>query len=156
MSEGIKLGLADPADPAIAALIQIHHETGRLYYDEADCHSLDTTAVRESGVTMFAAWLDGHAVAVGGLKSLGQGAVELKSMHTSEAARGRGVAKALLKHLLQAARDAGHTMIYLEAGRADEYAAPARALYARHGFSECPPFGDYVERDASIFMAREL
>jgi putative acetyltransferase len=160
MSEALTLGPADPRDPAIAALVQTHHDTSRLQYDEADCHSLDTQAVAESGVAMFAAWLDGQAVAIGGLKPFGStfasGAVELKSMHTSHAARGRGVATALLEHLLQAARDAGHADIYLEAGRADDYAAPARALYARHGFTECPPFGDYVAREASIFMTRAL
>jgi putative acetyltransferase len=152
----VRFGAADPADPQIAALIQTHHETGRLYYDEADCHSLDTDAVAEVGVAMFAAWLDGQAVAIGGFKDLGDGAVELKSMHTSRAARGRGIAAALLAHLMEVARQAGHHTMRLEAGRADEYAAPARALYARHGFTECAPFGDYVARDASIFMARAL
>lgn len=153
---GLRLGHADPADLQIAGLIRTHHETGRLYYDEADCHSLDTTAVAETGTKMHAAWLDGVAVAIGGLKDLGGGAVELKSMHTSEAARGKGVASALLAHLLEVARTSGYRNIYLEAGRSDDYAAPARALYARHGFIECPPFGDYVARDASIFMSRRL
>ena len=32
------------------------------------------------------------------------------------------------------------------------YFAPARALYARHGFTECGPFGDYREDPNSVFM----
>ena len=156
LSAGLQLDLADPADPQIAALIQTHHESSRRHYDEADCHALDTDAVAEKGVAMYAAWLDGQAVAIGGFKALGNGEVELKSMHTSKAARGRGVAAALLAHLMDAARNAGHHTMRLEAGRADDYAAPARALYTRHGFTECAPFGDYVAGDASIFMARAL
>ncbi|MEJ6393804.1 GNAT family N-acetyltransferase [Gymnodinialimonas sp. 2305UL16-5] len=152
----LRLSPADPASPEIASLIETHHQTGRLYYAVEDCHSLDTSAVAETGVTMYAAWLDGQAVAIAGLKDLGDGQVELKSMHTNEVARGRGVATALLDHVMQAARDAGCHTILLEAGRSDTYAAPARALYARHGFSECPPFGDYVARPASIFMSRRL
>ncbi|MEX3014185.1 GNAT family N-acetyltransferase [Gymnodinialimonas hymeniacidonis] len=152
----MRVGPADPSDPQVAVLIQTHHETGRLHYDEADCHSLDTDAVAEIGVAMYAAWLDGQVVAIGGLKALGQGAVELKAMHTSEAARGKGVASALLAHLMEAARTAGHHTMFLEAGRSDDYAAPARALYRRHGFTECAPFGDYVARDASIFMSCNL
>jgi putative acetyltransferase len=29
---------------------------------------------------------------------------------------------------------------------------PARALYARHGFVECAPFGDYRPDRNSVFM----
>ena len=32
------------------------------------------------------------------------------------------------------------------------YFLPARALYARHGFVECGPFGDYREDPNSVFM----
>jgi putative acetyltransferase len=34
--------------------------------------------------------------------------------------------------------------------------ASARALYARFGFVECPPFGDYRLDPNSIFMNLEL
>ncbi len=37
-----------------------------------------------------------------------------------------------------------------------EYFLPARALYERHGFRECPPFGDYVADPNSIFMSLHL
>ena len=43
----------------------------------------------------------------------------------------------------------------LETGRTDPY-APARALYERHGFVECPPFGDYGPDPNSIFMTLTL
>ena len=33
---------------------------------------------------------------------------------------------------------------------------PARALYARHGFEVCGPFGDYRPDPHSTFMTREL
>ncbi|MDO9497076.1 MAG: hypothetical protein Q7J48_15330 [Nocardioides sp.] len=37
-----------------------------------------------------------------------------------------------------------------------EFFAPARALYARHGFTECEPFGDYGPDPHSTFMTRQL
>ena len=152
----VRFGPADVTAPGVADLIATHKAALRLHYDEEDCHALDTTALAEAEAQMHAAW-DGDTVrAVGGLKPLGEGQVELKSMFTSEAARGRGVASGLLAHLLEAARTSGHSEILLEAGRSDDYAAPARALYARAGFAECPPFGDYVDRPASIFMHRDL
>jgi putative acetyltransferase len=36
------------------------------------------------------------------------------------------------------------------------YFAPARALYARAGFTACAPFGDYAEDSHSVFMTRVL
>lgn len=36
------------------------------------------------------------------------------------------------------------------------YFDAARALYARNGFVECPPFGDYREDPNSVFMTRTL
>jgi putative acetyltransferase len=36
------------------------------------------------------------------------------------------------------------------------YFAPARTLYARHGFVECAPFGDYRPDPNSVFMTLAL
>jgi putative acetyltransferase len=76
-------------------------------------------------------------------------------MHTAEAARGRGVGSALLREIMAAARARGMTRLSLETG-SWPYFLPARALYARHGFVECGPFGDYVEDPNSVFMTLEL
>ena len=54
-----------------------------------------------------------------------------------------------------AARAAGLTRLSLETG-AWPYFAPARALYARHGFVEGPPFGDYAPDPNSVFMTLDL
>ena len=43
----------------------------------------------------------------------------------------------------------------LETGAQDSFAS-ARSLYARAGFSECPPFGSYRPDPNSVFMTREL
>jgi putative acetyltransferase len=37
-----------------------------------------------------------------------------------------------------------------------EYFRPARSLYRKHGFVECPPFGDYVLDPNSVFMTLDL
>jgi putative acetyltransferase len=76
-------------------------------------------------------------------------------MHTAEAARGRGVGAAMLRHIVGRARAAGLARLSLETG-AWPYFAPARALYARHGFVECGPFGDYRPDPHSVFMTLAL
>ena len=89
------------------------------------------------------------------LRQLGPEHGEVKSMHTAESARGRGVGSALLRRLMDTARARGMRRLSLETG-SWPYFLPARALYARHGFVECPPFGDYSEDPNSVFMTLRL
>ena len=53
------------------------------------------------------------------------------------------------------ARRRGYRRLSLETGSQPEF-APARALYARFGFVECGPFGDYRLDPCSTFMTRAL
>jgi putative acetyltransferase len=76
-------------------------------------------------------------------------------MHTAQAARRTGVGSAMLRHIIATARAGGMARLSLETGSWD-YFAPARALYARHGFVECDPFGDYVLDPNSVFMTLDL
>jgi putative acetyltransferase len=56
-------------------------------------------------------------------------------------------------HTAEAAR--GMARLSLETG-SWAYFAPARARYARHGFVECGPFGEYREDPNSVFMTVAL
>ena len=76
-------------------------------------------------------------------------------MRTAAPARGRGVATLMLRHILDDARERSLESVYLETGTED-YFAPARQLYARNGFTECPPFADYVLDPNSVFMELRL
>ncbi|MEU4364530.1 GNAT family N-acetyltransferase [Promicromonospora sp. NPDC023987] len=80
---------------------------------------------------------------------------EIKSMRTATHTRGRGVASALLEAILIEARRRRYTRVSLETGSQDFF-APARRLYARHGFTECGPFGSYTSDPHSVFMTLEL
>ena len=60
-------------------------------------------------------------------------------------------ATAYLGFLLDEARSRGAARVLLETG-AEDYFAPARRLYARHGFVVRGPFADYVVDPNSVFM----
>jgi putative acetyltransferase len=99
---------------------------------------------------------DGEALlGVGALKRLSPEHGEVKSMHTARSARRRGVARAMLRHTIAAARASGLERLSLETGSWD-YFGPARALYRSHGFVECPPFADYALDPNSVFMSLDL
>ncbi|MBD1269168.1 GNAT family N-acetyltransferase [Aeromicrobium tamlense] len=116
-------------------------------------HALDLGALRHEAISFFTVREDGRLLGCGALKDLGGGHGEIKSMRTTAAARGRGVATAMLQHLLDTARARGLERLSLETG-SEPYFAAARRLYVRHGFEECEPFADYVPDPNSVFLTR--
>jgi putative acetyltransferase len=123
-------------------------------------HALDHSALSAPAITFWTAREDNGLLGCGALKLLDSAASaarhgEIKSMRTTTTARGRGVATLLLRHILDDARNRDLDRIYLETGTED-YFAPARRLYARNGFTECPPFADYVLDPHSVFMELRL
>jgi len=80
---------------------------------------------------------------------------EIKSMRTAEAHRRKGVARAMLVHIIGEARERSYARLSLETGSIPAF-APARALYSSFGFSSCPPFAGYVADPNSVFMTLAL
>src|SRR5947207_8800099 len=138
-------------DPRVVDLLQTHVTRARVETAQGSSHALDLSGLRAPEVTFWSAWENDLVVGVGALKRLAADHGEVKSMHTAEAARGRGVGSALLRQIMAAARARGMSRLSLETG-SWPYFAPARALYARHGFVECAPFGEYREDRNSVFM----
>ena len=66
-------------------------------------------------------------------------------------ARGQGVGKAILDHLLALAADRGVHRVSLETGGMETF-IPARSFYAAAGFEVCGPFGNYRSGTTSVFM----
>lgn len=122
-------------------------------------HALDHSALLAPQITFWTARDDdGALLGCGALNELTHdepGHGEIKSMRTAAQARGKGVASALLETVLAEARRRRYARVSLETGSQDYFAA-ARRLYARHGFTECGPFGDYTHDPYSVFMTLEL
>jgi len=118
-------------------------------------HALPPDRLTDAGVTFFSARRDGRVVGVGALKELDPTHGEVKSMHTSASARGQGVARAMLSHLLEIAARRGYERVSLETGGTDAF-VPARSLYLSFGFAPCAPFGEYTSNEFSVCMTLEL
>lgn len=152
---GVVVGRTGVDTPEVTALLLRHFELMRASSPEESCHVMEPDALLERDAALFAA-RDGDVVlGVGAIAVIGPDHGELKSMHTAAEARGRGVARAVLMALLSHAREIGMTRVSLETGTAELF-TPARALYAANGFSDCPPFGSYIEDPLSVFMTRAL
>ena len=145
-----------PGDPRVRDLIETHLALMYEITPVKSVHAMNADALTTSGARFFAVFEGGEAVAMGALKSLGDGSRgEIKSMHVRAAMRGRGLADRILAHLLRVARDAGMTEVLLETGEGHHFAA-ARAFYARHGFAICAPFEGYTDDPESAFMRLAL
>lgn len=118
-------------------------------------HMMDKGALAAPGIRFFVLREAGVPLAMGAIKRLDEGHAEIKSMHVLAEARGRGLSKAMLDHLVAAARADGFTRLSLETGVQPTFVA-ARALYARAGFAECPPFEGYWDDPNSVFMTKVL
>lgn len=150
-----EIAVDDPHASDVRELLERHLEFARSTSPPEDTHALDVAGLLDPAVTFFSFRRAGELLAVGALKRLDPGHAELKSMHTAQAARGLGVGRAMLGHLIAVARDRGFARLSLETGSMAAF-APARALYASAGFRPCEPFGAYRPSRHSTFMTLTL
>ncbi|MBV8451555.1 MAG: GNAT family N-acetyltransferase [Deltaproteobacteria bacterium] len=145
----------DLNDSQVIALLNIHLLNSRAQTAPGSAHALDMDALQSPDVTFWTIWDDEILLGMGALKRLSADHGEVKSMHTAQAMRRKGVASAMLRHIIAAAHASGMARLSLETG-SWEYFRPARALYKKYGFVECPPFADYVPDPNSVFMTLDL
>ena len=142
-------------DPSLTAFLQAHLDDMAPTAPRESRHALTLPELGRPSVRLWVARHRDEVVATGALARLQPGHEELKSMRTAPHLRGRGIARALLDHLIRDATGRGISRISLETGSMEFFAA-ARRLYAGAGFVECSPFGDYSDDPNSAFMTLVL
>lgn len=151
----MRIVIDDLSGPAIARFLQGHVEEMRSVSPPESTHALDLDGLRKPEIT-FWSMMDGPTVVgCGALKELDLSHGEVKSMRTAPDQKKRGVASRVLRHIIDEARRRGYARLSLETGSYDFF-APARALYAKHGFAYCEPFAQYREDPNSVFMTKVL
>ena len=145
----------DLSGPEIVELLQEHLRDMHRVSPPESVHALDIESLRKPEITFWTIWDAGILAGCGAIKELDPQHAEIKSMRTASSHRHKGVAKQLLQHLLDEAKQRGYTRVSLETGSMDFF-MPARALYASFGFKNCSPFSDYIADPNSVFMTKEL
>jgi len=118
-------------------------------------HMMDASELAIPEVRFFVMRDVGVPVGMGAFKRIDDGHAEIKSMHVLTELRGRGLSRRMLQHLLDEAKVTGYRRLSLETGVQPTFIA-ARALYAKAGFTECPPFEGYWDDPNSVFMTKAL
>lgn len=149
----LQIAFETPNQPGIIALIADLDAYQLTLYPPESVYALDLKSLMQPEVK-FAVARDAAGALVGcAAVVLSNGYGEIKRMYVKPEARGLGAAKGLMAALEQATRIAGCDLMVLETGPAQPEAI---ALYARHGFSVCGPYGDYRDDPLSVFMRKVL
>jgi putative acetyltransferase len=142
-----------PDQPEVIALIADLDAYHLTLYPPESVYALDLNALLQPAVK-FAVARDADGVVAGcGALVLSPEFGEIKRLYVQPAMRGKGVARQLMTLLEQTARDAGCPLMVLETGPSQPQAL---ALYTRHGFERCGPYGDYRDDPLSVFMRKPL
>lgn len=137
------------------ALLAFHLSEMRANSPPGLAFALDLSGLHRPDVTVWTAW-EGEALAgVGALKALDGRAGEIKSMRTHPDRLRRGVAAALLEHIVGEARARGLRRLSLETGGGPAF-EPALALYRKRGFIDGEPFADYKRSAFNQFLHLDL
>jgi hydroxymethylpyrimidine/phosphomethylpyrimidine kinase len=141
-------------DPAAQQLIEGVQEEYVRRYGGRDQAPVDAAEFTPPDGLFLVARLDGAPVGCGGWRRLtGTDTVEIKRMYVTPAARGRGLARAILAELERTAAANGARRVVLETGTEQPEAI---ALYASSGYEPVPGFGFYAGRPKARSFGKVL
>ena len=155
MTPGLVIRVDDLRGPEIEGLLNRHLAHMHSITPAESVYALDIDGLRVPEITFWSGWLDGSIAGCIALKDHGGGLGEIKSMHTIAELRGKGIARALVAHLVSEAKARGLTRLSLETGHTKPF-EPAQRLYRSFGFTETGPFAAYGPDPHSFFMTLAL
>ncbi len=139
----------------VGALLRSHLEQMHLNSPKNSVFAFDIDRLRAPDVSFWTAWDDDALLGCGALKHLDAEHGEIKSMRTAPTHLRKGVASALLDHIVRVARARGYRRMSLETGSSPAFDA-ALSLYRRRGFVDGVAFGDYDRSAFNQFLHLEL
>nr|WP_263324502.1 GNAT family N-acetyltransferase [Neobacillus sp. Marseille-Q6967] len=145
----------DLTGPEVGDLISEHLQGMFENSPPESIHALGLEQLRRPEITFWSAWEGNELLGCGALKELDGEHGELKSMRTSSAHLRKGVARRMLQHIIDEAKNRGYKRLSLETGSMLAF-EPAKKLYESFGFHYCMPFADYEDDPNSVFMTMEL
>ncbi|CAN1547024.1 RimI Acetyltransferases [Paracoccaceae bacterium] len=155
MTDALTIARERPTSADLALLMQRHTADMHADTPPESIHMMDAGALDHPQIAFYVLREDGDPLAMGAFKRIDATHAEIKSMHVLSETRGRGLSRRMLDHLLAEAQAAGYTRLSLETGSQVMF-LPARRLYEKAGFTECPPFEGYALDPNSVFMTKVL
>ena len=136
-------------------LLTKHFVELRAASPEGSAHVLDIPGLKVESIKFWSLWQNENLIGCGALKFLDPKHGELKSIRVADPFRNKGYGKKIIKVLVEKSRQLNIQKISIETG-SGEFFLPARKLFKNSGFTECKPFGHYVEDPNSCYMSLKL
>jgi len=141
----------DLAGEATQGLVALHLAEMHAFSPPGHVFALASSGLMAPDVTVWTAWIGDAIAGMAALRQHPGGIGEIKSMRTHPEHLRKGVAAALLEHIIAEARARGLERLSLETGSGPAFEA-ALALYRKRGFREGEAFGGYVRSDFNRFL----
>jgi putative acetyltransferase len=145
----------DFEDDRVKALLTRHLEGMHASSPPGHVFALDWSGLQKPEISFYALWEGEDLLGFGALKEIDRRAGEIKSMRTADAYVRKGVAAAILDHIIAEARRRGYARLSLETGSGPAF-EPALELYRKYGFIDGPPFDGYVRSNFNQFLHLDL
>ncbi len=153
--EPLSIRKDDLAGKATLGLVRAHLEGMYEHSPPGSVYALDLSGLLRDDVTVWSAWFGDEIAGMAALREIDRSQGELKSMRTRPVYLRRGVAAALLEHIIGVATDRGMERLSLETGSGPAF-EPALALYRRRGFVDGEAFGTYRQSEFNRFLHLSL
>jgi GNAT superfamily N-acetyltransferase len=144
-------------EPDAQVLVEAAMADLRERYDDGDGDAtpIDPADFAPPHGAFFVAYLDGEPVASGAWRRHGTDGTtaEVKRMYTAPAARGRGIARAVLAEVERSAREQGRRRVVLETGNQQPEAIQ---LYLTSGYLRIADFGFYKDEPDVRSFGKDL
>jgi GNAT superfamily N-acetyltransferase len=142
-------------EPAASLVAAMRAEIGRLYQGlDLDGERMPKAGAAELGPPdgVFLVGFDGshRPMCGGGIKRLSSGACEIKRMYVVPEGRGRGLGRALLQALEDAARELGYSVARLDTGPRQPH---AERMYRDAGYR---PIGNFNDNPVASFFGEKV
>ncbi|MHB8287221.1 MAG: GNAT family N-acetyltransferase [Caulobacteraceae bacterium] len=137
------------------ALLELHLAGMHANSPPDQVSALDLSGLLTPQVTVWTVWIGDEVAGVGALKMLSPDHAEIKSMRTHPDHVRKGVAAAMVTHLIEEAQRRGLRRLSLETGSGPAF-EPALTLYRSRGFANGEVFSDYTPSDFNQFLHMEL
>ena len=142
-------------NPEVNELLTKHFIELRAASPEGSAHVLDIPGLKVSSIKFWSLWENDKIFGCGALKFLDKDHGEFKSIRVADDFRKKGMGAKIINHLIIESKKLNIIRVSVETGAGDFF-LPARKLFKKFKFIECPPFAHYKEDPNSCYFTLKL
>ena len=136
-------------------LLKKHFIELRSVSPAGSTHVLDIEGLKDPSIKFWSLWENNKLIGCGALKFLEKNHGEFKSIRVVDEFRKKKAGERIINYLIEEAKKLKISKLSIETG-AGEFFLPARKLFSKFGFKECPPFAHYKEDPNSCYYTLSI